>query len=273
MDNNRIDSFFRPILYSAYYFFIRLHRKFKNWRVQKDNVYLFILSPPYCGSTMLSQLLSSSSDVSCNNYLATREGQLLPGVRDFMFLKNRWDESVKYPWKKVLKVWMKYWDVSKKVLLDKSIPNIMRVEEIVEVFNPIRFICFVRNPYAQVEGIMRRNNQDPRSAAEFAVRCLQYQSINKARKDTLFFSYEDLCDNPNKVVGMILDFLPEVECLNTSMNFTSHNFKSKKPMKMVNLNKEKISRINNADLAIINSVFVKYIDLFDVFNYKIINNE
>ena len=73
---------------------------------------------------------------------------------------------------------MRYWDLSKPILLDKSVPNIIRTDEISKAFNRVYYICMVRNPYAQVESIMRRNYQDARSAAEFTIRCLNYQYKN-----------------------------------------------------------------------------------------------
>ncbi|MDC0201795.1 hypothetical protein OAJ56_00980, partial [Flavobacteriales bacterium] len=210
-------------------------------------------------------------NVSCNNNLGTREGQLLPGVRHFMFQKDRWNEDVKYPWEKVRKIWLKYWDYSKPIFLDKSIPNIIRVNEIEKVFSPIKYMCMVRNPYAQVEGLMRRNNQDAKSAAEFAIRCLYYQSKNRKRENILFFTYEQLCDNGRDISQKMIEFIPELTNLNIDKEFTSHNFKTKRKMKMVNLNDEKIAKISETAFEIINSIFKKNENLLSEFGYKIIN--
>jgi stage III sporulation protein SpoIIIAA len=43
-----------------------------------NNTYLFILSPPFCGSTLLNEIISSSDNVSVNHTFGTREGQTLP---------------------------------------------------------------------------------------------------------------------------------------------------------------------------------------------------
>ena len=261
-------SFIRKI----YYIYIRFIRLFSYFFYKNvSHQFLFILSPPYAGSTMLTQLIASSKNVSCNNNLGTREGQLLPGVKDFMFQNDRWDEKVQYPWKKVKKIWMRYWDCSKPIFLNKSIPNIMRVDEIQKVFSPIQYMCIVRNPYAQVEGLMRRNSQDAKSAAKFAIKCLYYQSKNKKRENTLFFTYEELCDNRHEVFQKIVDFAPKLKDLDLDMNFTSHNFKTKGKMKMVNLNQEKISKISKKDFKIINSIFEKNEIILSEFGYKIIN--
>ena len=258
----------------VYYSYIRIIRLF-SYLFNKNNEYqfLFILSPPYAGSTMLNQLISSSDNVSCNNNLGTREGQLLPGVKHFMFQKDRWNENVQYPWEEVRKTWLRYWDYSKPVFLDKSIPNIMRVDEIEKVFSPIKYMCMVRNPYAQVEGLMRRNKQDAKSAAEFAIKCLYYQSKNRKRENILFFTYEQLCDNRQEVSQKMIEFIPELADLDMNIDLTSHNFKKKGKMKMANLNDEKIAKISETDFEIINSIFEKDKDLLKEFGYKIINND
>lgn len=265
-------SYLLDLLYRKfYYFFIRFLRSFKNlFFSSKDHKFVFILSPPYCGSTMLNQFISSSNNVSCNNNIGTREGQLLPGVAHFMFNERRWNEDENYDWQKIKNVWLKYWDHSKIIFLDKSIPNIMRVNEINKVFSPIRYLCMVRNPYAHVEGLMRRNNSSSYEAAMFAMRCLKYQYNNiKSYNNLIFFRYEDLCDNTDKVIGMIVDFVPELYDIDLNMKFSAHNFKSQSKMRMINLNQEKISRISDSDLIIINQIFNKDKMILDFFNYKI----
>ena len=67
----------------------------------KPHKYLFILSPPFCGSTLLNQLISTSKNVSCNNNIGTREGQTLPEARNIMFENNRWDSNVSLPWERI----------------------------------------------------------------------------------------------------------------------------------------------------------------------------
>tara|TARA_B100001971_G_C18157679_1_gene519523 strand:- start:30 stop:857 length:828 start_codon:yes stop_codon:yes gene_type:complete len=255
-----------------YFSLIRFIRFFQSIFLKKqNNKFLFILSPPYCGSTLLSQLLSTSKNVSCNNNLGTREGQLLPGVRHFMFQKNRWNERVKYPWDKVKKVWLKYWDLSKPVLLDKSIPNIMRVSEIKKEFENINFICMVRNPYAQVEGVMRRNDESAKNAAIFSLKCLQYQRQNiKNKESSLFISYEQLTENPEKTKRKIIAFLPELSDIKMDLKYKAHNFKTKSKMGIVNLNQEKMEKLTGKQIETINRIFEKEKELLDYFDYQIV---
>jgi len=262
----------RWYLHLIYYRVLKFSRFFtNNLFAKKEHKFLFILTPPYCGSTLLNQILSTSDNLSCNNHLGVREGQLLPEVKDIMFYNKGWHTDVSYPWERIKKVWMKYWDQRKTILMDKSNTNIMRVAAIKKVFDNIVFLAMVRNPYAQVEGIIRRNNATTEYAAAFALKCLRYQKKNRENeKNILFLSYEDLCNNKDKSVEKIKNFIPELGTVNSDIAFSAHNFKTKGKMKIQNLNDEKINKLSSEQIKIINSYFQKEEELLNYFGYSII---
>jgi hypothetical protein len=120
-------------------------KRFLNNRI--ENKFLFILSPPFCGSTLLNEIISLSDAVSVNHRKGTREGQKLPIIREITFDDPRkWDPSYEYNWAFIKKEWMKYWDTTKPVLLEKSPPNIVRPMQIVDNFQPAYFIIFLSQP-------------------------------------------------------------------------------------------------------------------------------
>ena len=262
----------RWYLHLIYYRILKLSRFFTNtFFARKEHKFLFILSPPYCGSTLLNEILSTSDNLSCNNHLGVREGQLLPELKDIMFYNKGWDTDIRYPWVEIKKVWMKYWDQRKKILMDKSTPNIMRVTEIKKVFDNIIFLAIVRNPYAQVEGIIRRNHATIEYAAAFALKCLRYQKQNKENeRNILFLSYEDLCNNKDEVVEKIEQFIPELGAINSDLEFSAHNFKARGKMRIQNLNDEKINKLSSEQIQSINIYFKKEEDLLNYFGYSII---
>ena len=265
----------RWYLHLVYYSILKLLRFFTNNLFgRKDHKFLFILTPPFCGSTLLNQILSTSSNLSCNNTLGVREGQLLPEVKDIMFYNKGWHDKVDYPWEMIKKVWMKYWDQSKKILMDKSTTNIMRVEEINKVFQNSIFLGMVRNPYAHAEGIIRRNNTSAEYAAKFVLKCLRLQKRNKLEvENSLFISYEDLCDKKDEVMKKIQNFIPELKDINSDLEFSAHNFKTKGKMKVRNLNAEKIEKLTKDHIREINSHFIKERELLAFFGYTIIKQD
>lgn len=249
---NKLNNFFRPNI---------------------ENKHLFVLSPPYCGSTLLNELISTSSFVSVNNPRGTREGQLLPTVRKMMFNeKTRWNDTIDFDWKFINKEWRKYWDTSKPILLEKSPPNIIRAKSISQAFSKAFFIVFYRNPYCQCESLIRRNKYSATQAAKFAMKCLNYQKENiLILKNTLVISYEELTDNPNDFVEQIRNLMPELTDIKTDIEFSAHNFKNR-PLKINNLNAEKIDKLSQRQLDEINEVFCDQEELLKYFNYEIMTS-
>ena len=227
---------------------------------KKNHKFLFILSPPYCGSTLLNELISSSSSVSVNNPFDTREGQKLPSVRKLMFeigFKKRWDTELDFNWEDIKKEWMKYWNLNCPVLLEKSPPNIIRSKSIAKIFNPSYFIIFYRNPYSHCESLIRRHNSKPSSAAEFAIKSLEYQIQNISELDNaIHFSYELLTEQTELAIDLMKKMLNELFDIQYKQKFSAHNYMSKK-MEITNLNKDKISKLTNAQLNEINTVFLQ----------------
>ncbi len=238
---------------------------------KKDHKFLFILCSKFCGTTLMNQVICTSKSVSENNHNLTREGQQIPKVREVMFKDNRWDESVKYDWKYIKKIWMKYWDLRKPILLEKSPPNLLRAQDIKKVFSPSYFIISYRNPYAHYESLMRRDNMyTPKSAAEFTIKCLKFQKHNIETLDnSIVISYEEFTNDPSKLVSKISTLLPELNDIDIEKKFSAHNLLNSK-MKITNLNNQKIKLITKEELKIINTVFEKEKELLDYFNYQII---
>ena len=267
------DNLLKLMLKNIYFFGVRKKIFIKNIFHQNiNNQHLFILSPPYCGSTLLNEIISSSKNVSCNNNIGNREGHNLPETKKILFNLDKWDPDKEINWKEIHAIWDKYWDKSKHVLLEKSPPNICRALKIEKEFQEAKFICLLRNPYAQAEGIIRRNNASAKYAADFALKCLEYQKTNlEMLKNVTLITYEDLTKNPENTKQKIISFVPELNDIDTSINFSAHNLRGAASMPITNLNKEKIAKIKKPELEIINSIFKKKESLLNYFDYKILD--
>ena len=255
-----------------YFFIVRQKITIKNlFYLNRNHQHLFILSPPFCGSTLLNEIISSSKNVSCNNNIGLREGQHLPIAKDILFTKDRWDNTKKIDWKSIHRIWNKYWDRSKEIFLEKSPPNICRAIEIEKEFPNAKFICIVRNPYAQIEGEMRRYGTPVKEATELCIQYLKYQKKNIEKlKVSFIIRYEELVNETTNTKKNIISFLPELNDINTNMNFSAHNLRAEKNMAITDLNIEKIAKIKRDDLLIINSLFKKEEGTLNYFNYHII---
>lgn len=267
--NNRLNSTKRNI----YFFFVRQFIALKNlFFRRRQNTFLFILSPPFSGSTLLNQILSTSSNISCNNNIGLREGQHLPIVNKIMFHDDRWNTHKKFPWETIKKIWMRYWDHSKAILLEKSPPNIIRAMEIEQYFTDCKFICLVRNPYAQIEGKIRRHEKGIAEATEEILFYLKTQQKNiEHLKSVLHLSYQELTNHPEVAKEKLIEFIPELSDISITQEYKGHNFKTSSKMGIVNLNKEKIDKLTDGQITLINGIFEKEKEVLEYFGYQIVN--
>ncbi|MEM7103597.1 MAG: sulfotransferase [Bacteroidota bacterium] len=253
-------------------------RLFKWYRTVKNRFsppklskFLFILCPPYSGSTLLHEIICTSPVVSPNNVFGTREGQSLPEVRRLIEYTKRWEPEYPYPWEAIKAAWMPYWEHSKLLLLDKSPPNTFRAKAIQHHFDPSVFIVLTRNPYVLCESLMRKNKLSAGESAGIVVRFLTYQKMNLEQlSETLLIRYEDLVAHPDSIKENLLGFLPELSAISVHKKFKGHN-KDKQKIPVTDLNIGKIEKIKDQEMEEINAVFSLYGALFSYFSYTLIH--
>lgn len=234
------------------------------------NRYLFILSPPYCGSTLFTKLISTSPHVSCNNYEGEMEGQKLDKAFKLINKKDRWNPDYDYDWETLKRIWMEEWDTSKYYLLEKSPPNIVRTVAIERHFSPVDFIILIRNPLSICESLHHRNNMPYEEAALQVQEYFEYQYHNKLRyENALVVHYEKLCDDPEGMVGKILYKLPLLESLEVDAKYDFHNRFSNGPIPITNNTMDKLNKISYDDKMRVRDVLEKQIQLFEMFGYDL----
>ena len=234
---------------------------------KNTNYYLFILSPPYSGSTLLSKILGTSPEISS----LPKEGQSVDGVSHVMpgsvLLKN---PELEVPWKFVKRQWeQKYWDLTQQILLEKSPSNIHRAFEIQNHFYPSSFIALIRNPYAFCEGYERRKRRRTyQEGARLWVRCAQSQRQNVERlKRVVQIRYEDLTDDTKTTLRRIEAFMPELREIQTSDVPTQTLLGRQSNIR--NINDIKIKKLTQYDIRKTNGILERYEELVSFFGYKI----
>lgn len=229
--------------------------------------YLFVLCPPYSGSTLLWKLLSTSENVSS----LPLEGQFLPELESIMREKS-WDSSHVLPWPKIKRVWESYWDLNKPVLLEKSPPNLIRTPDILAHFQPVKFIIMVRNPYAQSEGLMRRNNWTAKRAANFSMMCLRTQLKNaRELEDALVLTYESLVQNPAQACQEMAAFLPELDDMDHTASFEVHSIDGTLNRPITDLNTRKIASLPADTIASMNEIFEQHQETIADWGYTLLS--
>lgn len=252
----------------------------------KEAIHLFLLSPPLCGSTVIAQLIRTSPNVT--GFPGVGEGQFLPEAKGILYVDQRWNPHLQIDWKNLRKIFFSYWSPLKPIRFEKSPPHIVRALELERTFTNAFFLITLRNPYAQVEGLLRRkwpfNEFGPqstpspppsaKSAAEFWVRSARFQKNNLDQlQKTCFFSYEELTEKTEETIQKIFRFLPDIGSVDIRAEFTAHNI-TKKPIKgLRNLNEQKINKLSLMQIREINEVLFQHRDILDFFQYQIFDGD
>lgn len=247
----------------------------RSFSSRAPNKYLFILSPPFSGSTLLNEIIDSSYKVSCNNPYGTKEGQFLPEVKALLWNKENFNPELDIDWAYISKIWHRYWDVTKPVLLEKSPSNLVRALDIQKNFQGVYFICLVRDPYSLVEGFLRRSiiYKTPSEAAAFVVECFRFQKSNvEALENKLLLRYEDIVENREITRDRLIEFIPDIHPIFVDGEFKAHNIRGG-VSKIHNFNLEKVRRLEQSQLNEINKVFCKYAELIRYFGYNIYSDK
>ena len=226
--------------------------------------YLFVLCPPHQGSSILLRLLGTSAHAST----LPADGSMMPSVRPFLFEGRGWRRDLEVDWHGLRRALHAAWDLGKPLLVDKGTDHHFRADEIESNFVPAYFIAMVREPFASAEGYVRRLGVSAAEAAAFWVR--QAAPMARCRltlRRLCFIRYEDLCDAPQATCDRLVEFLPELGALDWRRQFRVHSVRDPDntdnrtprapPMKLTNLNREKVARLGPGDADAIERVLLR----------------
>lgn len=235
--------------------------------IENTRIHLFILSPPFCGSTLLWKLISTSRNVSA----LPDEGQFLPEARPLM-RGNSVNPEKHIPWSAVEIIWRRYWDLSKPILLEKSPPNVMRADQIEEHFENAAFIAMMRDPYAFCEGHHRRLGKGVKFAADRWCQFAQMQRRNiQERSRILYFTYEELTEDTGGVAQQVIDFLPELKSIDIDRTFKLKSIGGRRARPISNLNESKIKHLSRREIHSISTILGSHEELVNSFGYEILS--
>lgn len=180
-----------------------------------DKIYLFILCPPYSGSTAIYSLLSTS--VSAVTLLESKtwagEGQWLyfqqdPGKKsvrwddkDGFFNATLYSEAIRKEWNR--------WNPNATVFIEKSPPNIIRAHKLYNEFREfgrVRFILMLQSPC-----LSRFKGPQFAKYIEYA-----HIIISQFKEITYYMRYEELLLNLEEEVDRIKIAFPELSDIDPS---------------------------------------------------------
>lgn len=244
--------------------------------------HLFLLCPNNSGSSFLIGAINRSNNV----WSLSREGQHVPGFKgphsrgtDSSLTWGAKPELIElfrdpknYDWARTRQAW--YFQAtahhsSANIFAAKSPPFLLFPEMLREHFANTRFIIMLRNPYAMAEGILRRRPRSRAMTAEVAehvAKCFecQTQNLETLTGQSIFFTYEDMCDRPDATKAALAEFLPG---LNDIEFHEAVPVKGMYDQSVTNFNDAQITRLDAEQVEALNELFRPHANLFAKFGY------
>lgn len=247
-----------------------------------NNQYVFILCPNHSGSTLLYFLMDTSPYVSVlkDNDEKIIEGQIAPKIKYFMPYAKESDKGIfylhkkiykcekNYNWNKIKEIWKKYWDLEKPVLIEKSTTNLYRKNILKKNFKNCKFLLMIRNPYAVCESIKRKHKTKVEDSIKHWIDTTEQQMKNLKDNDVLYFTYEELCQNTEKVIDKIIKFIPQIKNLNYKSFLNRPRYEN--IFGLQNQNEFQIKNLSKKEINIINKSLSYKIEMLNYFKYNLI---
>lgn len=262
------------------------HTRVDRWPVQPfepghEPHFLFILTPPYSGSTALAQLLNTSH----RTMLLERRGEgcrLIPGLCE----KDRWEPTKPVNYDSVRSVWLHQFQYVQSlvrtadVVIEKSPPNVVRIENIAALFQRSSLLANNRNPYANCVSILYRTRDvdtlSPRDRHDALTKIAnKWLTISRrlrdliARYDIPLLTYETFCASP--AAALRAARLPE-SVLDTVDTSALLSVKDYAPQPLSNQNARQIARLTPPDVEVISRVLQQDEPLLHYFGYELLNS-
>lgn len=158
------------------------------------------------------------------------------------------------------------------LLVEKSPPNIARLDQLDRHVPGSRFLLLVRDPFAVAESVIRGRPDVPgiaRRAGEHVVTTLGLQRANAERYvaagRAVLVRYEDLCDDPTGTEARIRALVPELDDLCVRRRLA---VKGRYDRFLANLNAEHHARLGPRELDVLQAVFSSHAGLLGSFGYS-----
>ncbi len=255
--------------------------------------HLFGITVNHSGSTFLRRALAtcratwnlSSEGQFAGGYSGPHlERGALAGARKIWGSRPRWRNALKdesaYNWARTREAW--YFqafalDPHASVFFTNSPPHLLVVDALARCFVNPKFLFMVRNPYATCEGICRdleRRGAPPppggvaEAAARHVVTCFENQrrNIETWRDRGVFFTYEAMCAEPERVASRIQRLVPEFDDLDLRQRLP---VKGRYHEMLTDMNARQIARLKPERIAAFNRVFRAQRDLLAHFGYDL----
>lgn len=190
-----------------------------------DKQFIFVGGLHRSGTSLIHEILRSHPAISgfTNTGVPQDEGQHLQsvyptakvfggagrfGFNEASFMDEHHPLAVPESAVRLFREWSGYWDITKKYLIEKSPPNLVRTRFLQRIFPQSMFIIILRHPVAVAYATKKWSKTDIPSLIEHSLRCYE-----RFRDDMLFLNrvyvlrYEEFVLEPNRHMQALLGWI------------------------------------------------------------------
>ncbi len=244
--------------------------------------YLFIAIPNNSGSNYVKRQIGR-----CKKAILIESGQKLfgqaglgpkPVSQVWSLTPNIYNNPDNYQWDKIKELWNEHWQRNPKydekdpqqILVESSQGHPIRTEMLTQHFEDCGFILSLRNPYATC--LSENNIKNKMLIARHWINTAEMQKKNRETlKNSIFFSYEEIGENPQSAKNKIKSFFPQL----TDIDFENFKNGNKKHFEVLQESKtgcfKKLKR-SYRYLCQINRVLRERKDLMEYYGYEYIDS-
>ena len=236
--------------------------------------FVFILTLPYAGSTSIAKYLATSPNTGL---LRTNgEGQkLVPG------LHRNWSVNSKFDGESVRSTWLNRYqennhDGGFKIIVEKSPPNMVRIDALRALFSKTTCLVNNRDPVAFCSSTFFRNAPKVEQLDEASrLRKLQKYAVSWVEKSHMLreyataqslmtFSYEQFCESPQSLKTLFEEATGET--INPEKD-PLLDIKDYPRSRIENKNKDQVSRLSQKEIEVVVETLRRHSALTSFFGY------
>ena len=240
--------------------------------------FLFIITLPYSGSTALAKTLATSESMMLLDEHSGEGQWRIPGLCQ----KDRWNPEIVINEESVKATWLSIYQAAKRnnpaidVVVEKSPPNMMRIHQLMSLFDKHSLLAYNRNPYAFCSSSLHRNvivnnlsHDDRQQGIQIQVKkwiewSLKIKNLIYELKMPLL-TYEQFCASPESLFEKLIlsDDIKKTINLNKKIKVKDYA-----AGKIENYNQVQIEKFTDHEISCITNLLSSHEELLEFYNYS-----